>query len=596
MKKFKNLKLKTKQVIGFGLVLTIMAAANFYSVHKMELLKEEIDEVSNNWLPQALSLAEIKLNTSYLRISQLQHAITADSTLKDQHAKKWISFIDEIIASQDIYDSLRVDSEIQHFNLEEENKLISDLDDQFGEYQELSYSFYSLSQENKSQQAINLLNGSALAAYTKFSETLDRLVEINKQDARAAAIRAEATFHAARKINRTLLFAAIILSMLIAGFLVRQITGPVQRLEKAAEDVAGGNLNVQLEISGKDEIGNMSQSFNRMTTSLREATEKMQQQAQTLQEQAKALLSTNKELEEKSQTLAAQKTEIEKKNNDLEKQKIEIIQKNIDLQRTMEELNETQQQLLMKEKMAALGDLVAGIAHEINNPIGAVNASGDVSHRCLDKIEIVLQQSKSIEEIKNNRQLPRVINTLKDNIRVTLTAGDRISTIVKSLKNFARLDQAEYQLADVHEGIESTLTLLSTEIQQRIKIVKEFGDIPKIECYPGQLNQVFINILKNAVQAIDGNGTIKIKTICNKSSNGDMPHIQVQISDTGKGIPAENLAHLFDLGFTAGDGQRMKMRSGLVTSYNIIQNHHGNILVDSEVGKGSTFSIILPVK
>ena len=144
MKKFKNLKLKTKQVIGFGLVLTIMAAANFYSVHKMELLKEEIDEVSNNWLPQALSLAEIKLNTSYLRISQLQHAITADSTLKDQHAKKWISFIDEIIASQDIYDSLRVDSEIQHFNLEEENKLISDLDDQFGEYQELSNTYYSL--------------------------------------------------------------------------------------------------------------------------------------------------------------------------------------------------------------------------------------------------------------------------------------------------------------------------------------------------------------------------------------------------------------------------------------------------------------------
>lgn len=608
--KFKDLKLKTKQIIGFGLILAIMAAVNFYSVRKMEDLKEEIDEVSNNWLPRSLAIADIKLNTSYLRISQLQHAIAADSVLKGQQEKTMVPLIDKINENLDTYDALRKVAEQQSLYSEEERELFSGFNEQWEAYQDFSFTFFTLSRKNESQQAIQLLNSEALTAFTEFSSTLDKLVNINKQDAQEAASRAEKTFHSTRKINHTLLLATILLSVMIAGFLVRQITGPVQKLEKAAREVAGGNLDVQLEISGKDEIGNMSNSFNQMTISLREATEKMKLQAETLQKQAKALLTTNRELEEKSKTLTKQKSEIEQKNSDLEKQKseieeknkvlekqkIEIIQKNIDLQQTMEELNETQQQLLLKEKMAALGDLVAGIAHEINNPIGAVNASTDVLRRCAVKIETALQQGQSIEEIRKNPQLSRAMKALKENIGVTLTAGDRIATLVKSLKNFARLDQAEYQRADIHEGIESTLVLMGTEIQQRINIEREFGELPRIECYPGQLNQVFINVLKNAVQAIEGSGTINIKTFIDKNGGKDKPLIQVQISDTGKGIPAENLDKLFDLGFTSDGESRVKMRTGLVTVFNIIQKHNGNIRVDSQVGKGTTFSIILPIK
>ncbi len=149
-----------------------------------------------------------------------------------------------------------------------------------------------------------------------------------------------------------------LLSALIAVGLVRFITIPVQQLELAAGKVAQGVLNVQLQISGKDEIGSLAHSFNQMTTSLREAKEKTERQAEKLKKQ------------------------------------------NHDLEQAMHELKNTQEQLMMKEKMAALGDLVAGVAHEINSPIGTVNGSTDVSSRCVDKIKIVLEQSESIEDIK----------------------------------------------------------------------------------------------------------------------------------------------------------------------------------------------------
>ncbi|MCB0315011.1 MAG: ATP-binding protein, partial [Calditrichaeota bacterium] len=256
---------------------------------------------------------------------------------------------------------------------------------------------------------------------------------------------------------------------------------------------------------------------------------------------------------------------------------------------TMEELRNTQQQLLMKEKMAALGDLVAGIAHEINNPIGTVTSSTDVTGRCLQKIEIVLEQSSTIEQLRSNPQLPKAIKIIKDNIRVTLTAGHRIATIVKSLKNFAGLDEATYRVVDIHDGLDSTLTLLESEFRGRIEIEKQYGELPKVGCYPSQLNQVFMNLLKNAVQAIENKGVVRIQT---RRQDG---RVEIKISDSGRGIPAEKLSRIFDFGFSSGS-ERVKMGSGLVTAFNIIQKHDGEILANSEPGKGSTFTVLLPVR
>jgi PAS domain S-box-containing protein len=267
----------------------------------------------------------------------------------------------------------------------------------------------------------------------------------------------------------------------------------------------------------------------------------------------------------------------------------ELNEKNLALQEALGQLKNTQQELVMHSKMASLGSLVAGVAHEVNNPIGAVNSAADVSIRCVDKLIHWLETSQSLEELKSNPQFCQVLDYLKQNNQITATAGSRIAKIVRSLKNFARLDEAEFQEANLHEGIESTLTLVHHELKNKATVIKEFGELPLVHCYPNQLNQVFMNLFVNAAQAIEKEGVIKIKTF------SDGSHAYVKISDTGKGIPPENLPRIFDPGFTT-KGVGVGTGLGLSISYNIIQKHKGEIKVDSEVGKGTEFTIKLPIR
>jgi signal transduction histidine kinase len=253
-------------------------------------------------------------------------------------------------------------------------------------------------------------------------------------------------------------------------------------------------------------------------------------------------------------------------------------------------IDEQREQMITKEKMAAVGNLVAGVTHEINNPIGAINSMSHTSGLCLEKIQTVLDAKDASGELKNDPQLVKAMDILNDHTQSTSAAGTRIAEIIKSLKNFIRLDEAEYQRVDIQEGIESTLTLIQSEMRENITITKEYGDIPKIQCYAAQLNQVFINLLRNAIQAIEGAGSINIKT----SAENDRIHIQ--ISDSGKGIPDEKIDNLFDFSFSEVSGERVKMASGLSIAHNIVQKHEGTITVDSQEAKGTTFTIILPIK
>lgn len=252
--------------------------------------------------------------------------------------------------------------------------------------------------------------------------------------------------------------------------------------------------------------------------------------------------------------------------NEVEKQKI-------DLQETLKELKKTQVQLIQSEKMASLGQLVAGIAHEINTPLGAINSNNDIIQRCTQKLE------------EGNLG---VISVLKNVLPITQDAIGRINILVKSLKNFARLDEAEFQEADLHEGILSTLDLIRHEIKGRIEIIKEFGEIPKVQCKPNAINQVFMNILVNACQSIDGIGQIVINTYC------EYENVFIKIKDSGKGISKEDLGKIFDPGFTT-KGVGVGTGLGLSITYEIIKDHKGEIIVSSEVGKGSEFLIKLPI-
>jgi two-component system NtrC family sensor kinase len=252
------------------------------------------------------------------------------------------------------------------------------------------------------------------------------------------------------------------------------------------------------------------------------------------------------------------------------------------------DLRDSQAQLVQQEKMAALGKLVAGIAHEMNTPIGTIASNADTLSRSLTKLRALIKTEAFPPEVREGRSLQQVQGILEDIARINQLACDRIITIVSSLRNFARLDEAELQVADLHLGIESTLTLVHHELKNRIQVVKDYGDIPSVRCHPNQINQVFMNMLVNGSQAIKGEGTISIRTF----REGDI--VSVQFSDTGVGIPAENLPRIFDPGFTT-KGVGVGTGLGLSICFKIVQDHGGRIDVESEVGKGSTFTIRLPI-
>ena len=252
------------------------------------------------------------------------------------------------------------------------------------------------------------------------------------------------------------------------------------------------------------------------------------------------------------------------------------------------ELRSAQDQLAMQEKMASLGNLVAGVAHEINNPVGAVSSATDVSSRCIALLTDILGQAESLEELRANPRLARALDLLEQNNRISRTGAERIHKIVSTLRSFARLDQADLQRADLHEGLDSALTLLHHQLKNRIEVVKEYGHLPRIFCYPQELNQVFMNLLSNAIHAIgDGPGQIRIAT------RAESEQILIIIGDDGSGIAPEHRKRIFDPGFTT-KGVGVGTGLGLAITYRIVARHHGQIRVDSEVGRGSTFTVVLP--
>ncbi|MCU0547005.1 MAG: PAS domain S-box protein [Oscillatoriaceae cyanobacterium Prado104] len=287
-------------------------------------------------------------------------------------------------------------------------------------------------------------------------------------------------------------------------------------------------------------------------------------------------------------------------------------QKSQELQTALHELQQTQMQLVQTEKMSSLGQMLAGIAHEINNPVGFV--AGNICHvstYVLDLLELVQKYQEAYPNppaaIKTHtddidldfliEDLPKLLNSMK-------IGCDRIVEIIQTLRNFSRIDEAKIKETDIHEGLESTLLMLNNRLKSKvnrpgIEVIKEYGDLPKIECHPGQLNQVFMNILANAIDAVEEMGdradlaepTITIKT----ELAGDRS-IRIRIQDNGPGIPEDRIVRLFDPFFTTkpvGKGTGL----GLSISHQIVVKKHGGKLhCFSEVGKGTEFIIELPIK
>ncbi len=301
---------------------------------------------------------------------------------------------------------------------------------------------------------------------------------------------------------------------------------------------------------------------------------------------------------------------------DLEERHIEVSSqieaKNIKLESALKAVEDTQTQMLQSEKMASIGQLAAGVAHEINNPTGFVSSNlktlTDYQEEIAELIEkyqglmsqlagqeqqgtLSEQIRTTAEEIKGFEQdidVGFLMEDITDLIGDCREGVDRIKKIVIDLKDFAHPGEDKVQLTDINNGIESTLNVVNNEIKYKATVHKDFGDIPTVKGIPQQLNQVFMNILVNAAQAIEKKGDIHIITRSVAQS------VEVSIRDNGSGISQDNITKIFDPFFTTKDvGKGTGL--GMNIAYNIIQKHNGTIHVDSELGQGTTFTITLPV-
>jgi len=261
---------------------------------------------------------------------------------------------------------------------------------------------------------------------------------------------------------------------------------------------------------------------------------------------------------------------------------VELLEVNQKLEKAMKELKEGEQQLIHSEKMASLGQLTAGIAHELNNPISFINSSISPLKRDL---EFLL--SKYVVD-NENEELNEVKLEVESLLRAIEDGAKRTSDIVIGLRTFVRLDEGAAKSVNIHEGIDATLILLRSQLRDSIIIEKKYGDIPLIKCSPGPVNQVFMNILVNAIQATPDKGTITITT------TQEYPNIKVSIRDTGTGMKNEVISRIFEPFYTTksvGEGTGL----GLSVSYGIIKKHNGTITVHSEIGVGTEFIITLPI-
>lgn len=243
--------------------------------------------------------------------------------------------------------------------------------------------------------------------------------------------------------------------------------------------------------------------------------------------------------------------------------------------------------LMHAEKMALLGQLVAGIAHEINTPLGALKSNNDLFVRSLGKLTDLLQADRALDDASRT-EIVKILDTMNRLTAINEEAAERIVRIVNSLRRYTHAKEQPSENADINGWLDNTLTLVEHEYKNRIEVVREYGQLPKVSCVVGRMNQVFMNLLVNAGQAIAEQGRVTVRTF----GRGD--EIVIEIEDTGHGIAPEHLARIFDPGFTtkpAGQGTGL----GLAIARQIVESHGGRIEVESTVGKGTCFRLVLPV-
>jgi len=361
-------------------------------------------------------------------------------------------------------------------------------------------------------------------------------------------------------VQSVLIFLTLAVALFV--FFRRKITDPIHRLAYQARFLSEGDLAHPIEVGEKGELHQLASVLNNMRLSLKKSYDEITTQNRLL-----------------DQRVAERTTELSSMNS---------------------KLMETHAQLLQAEKMAAIGVLSAGVAHEINNPIGFVSSNISMLSgwyqeliNLIESYESEMMVDSSLMAMANHYKKERDFDYIKDEMPVllkeTLDGLSRVSAIVADLKGFSHADEMIWEITDVHECIKSSLNIANNEIKYKAEVKLNFEEIPLVECIPSQIAQVIMNVIVNAAQSIEEKGTITIKT---KEYDS---WVCISISDTGTGISQENQNRMTEPFFTTkpvGKGTGL----GLSVSYDIVKAHHGRIDVESQLGKGSIFYIWLPVK
>lgn len=374
----------------------------------------------------------------------------------------------------------------------------------------------------------------------------------------------------------------------LTRWLVQHILGLDMRMAREIQAFQAGASHTEAVRQATDF---MSQSANVLLEALNEMYGK-------LGDKTLEVMRTNQELEDDRAALEAR---VEQRTQDLQRANEQLLANNIELKQLNEKLESAHNQLLQSEKMASIGQLAAGVAHEINNPVGFVNSNlGSLEKYMADLFRVIesYQQaevrmgSESCPEMAQIRQsvdLPYLMSDIPSLLKESRDGLARVKRIVQDLKDFSHVDESTWQAADLEHGMDSTLNVAWNEIKYKAEVVKEYAGLPEVECMSSQINQVFMNLLVNAAQAIEEKGVITIRSGC----SGD--EVWLEVADTGKGIPPELANRIFDPFFTTkpvGKGTGL----GLSLSYGIVKKHGGRIEVRSEVGKGTAMRVWLPLR
>ena len=382
--------------------------------------------------------------------------------------------------------------------------------------------------------------------------------QVHQQLAQAEALRL--------RIIVSSLLLSVGIAVLLATITSRAIAHPIETVTHVASAIVKeSNLEIRTPVTTNDEVGSLATSLNQLVQWVDDSTQDLELARQTLEQR----------VDERTQELT----------------------------QALRELQHSQAQLIQSEKMSSLGQMVAGIAHEINNPINFIYGNLDYAKRSINDLLILLelyrqeypQPNAAIQEQSEAMDLDFLIADMPKMLSSLKSGAERIQEVVLSLRNFCRLDEAQLKRADIHEGLENTLLLIAHRLQPNINLVKKYSQLPRIDCYPAQLNQAFINIISNAIDALEEVQGKAIPTIVIRSETIDNRWIRVSVWNNGTAIPGEVKDQIFDPFFTTktvGKGTGM----GLAICYQIVKKHQGKIEVTSEPEKGTEFTITLPIQ